>query len=130
MRIDVEGLGQRITALPMEDSSYRDLVALKGRLIYFSEPAQGESDIKMVDLADNKESVLLKDAWFCDPSANGDKIVYRAAGTIGILEIKPDQKAGDGALDLSGLSMTVDYREEWTADVQRSLEGPAGLFLR
>ena len=114
MRIDVEGLGQRITALPMEDSSYRDLVALKGRLIYLSEPAQGESAIKMVDLAEKKESVLLKDAWFCEPSAHGDKIVYRAAGTVGILDIKPDQKAGDGALDLSGLTMTVDHREEWT----------------
>ena len=113
LRIDVEGLGQRITALPIEDSSYRDLVALKGRLIYLSEPAKGESAIKMFDLAESKESVLLKDAWFCEPSAHGDKIVYRAAGTIGILDIKPDQKAGDGQIDLSGLKLTVDCREEW-----------------
>ena len=113
LRIDVEGLGRRITALPIEDSSYRDLVALKGRLIYLSEPAKGEPAIKMYDTAERKEAVLLKDAWYCVPAANADKIVYRGPGVVGILDIKPDQKAGDGQIDLAGLNMAVDYREEW-----------------
>jgi len=113
IRIDVEGLGQRVMALPIEDSSYKYLAALKGRLIYLSEPAKGESAIKMFDLAAQKESVLLKDAWYCIPAARADKIVYRAEGTIGILDIKPGQKAGAGRIDLSGLNLTVDYGKEW-----------------
>ncbi|MEN6312433.1 MAG: PDZ domain-containing protein, partial [Acidobacteriota bacterium] len=113
IRIDVEELGQRIKALPIEDSSYRSLAALEGRLIYLSEPAHGESALKMFDLAAQKESVLLKDAWYAIPAARADKIVYRAAGTIGILDIKPGLKAGEGRIDLSGLNMTIDYGKEW-----------------
>lgn len=113
IRIDVDGLGKRIIALPIEDSSYRDLYALKGKLIYQSSPAAGESAIKMFDIVEKKESILLKDAYYCIPAAHSNKIVYVAAGKIGILDIKKDQKAGDGQIDLSGLNMTVDYRKEW-----------------
>ncbi len=113
IRIDVEGLNQRITVVPIEDSNYSSLIALKGKLIYQSSPAGGESVIKMFDIAGKKESVLLKDAYYCIPAANADKIVYLAAGKVGILDIKPDQKAGDGQIDLSGLNMTIDYEKEW-----------------
>jgi len=113
MHIDIDGLGSRIVPLPVENSNYSDLIALKGKLLYQSSPAQGESAIKMFDMAAQKESIFLKDAYFCIPSARGDKVVYIAPGTIGILDIKADQKAGDGEVDLSGLTMTIDYRKEW-----------------
>lgn len=113
IKIDIDGLGQRITVLPVEDSNYSSLLALKGRLIYQSSLANGESSIKMFDIAEKKESVLLKDAYYCIPAAHADKIVYLAAGKIGILDIKADQKAGDGQIDLSGLNMTIDYKKEW-----------------
>ncbi len=113
MHIDLAGLGNRITPLPVESSNYGDLIALKGKLLYQSSPAHGEPAIKMFDLEAQKESVFLKDSYFCIPSAPGDKVVYLAPGTIGILDIKADQKAGDGAVDLSGLTMAIDYRKEW-----------------
>ena len=113
MRIDVEGLGRRVTALPIEDSNYSNLLALKGKLIYQSEPAKGESSIKMFDTAGKKESQLLKDAWYYSPAAHADALVYRTGGTIGILAIGADQKAGDVQIDLSAMKMTIDCRREW-----------------
>lgn len=113
IRIDIEGLGQRITSLPVENSNYNNLIALKGKLIYTSSPTYGESVIKIYDIVEKKESILLKDAYYCIPAANADKIVYMSAGKIGILDIKPEQKAGDGQIDISGLNMSVDYRKEW-----------------
>ena len=113
LQIDIDGLGQRITALPVEDSNYSDLFAVKGRLIYQSSPAKGESAIKMFDIAGQKEYNLLKDAFYCNPAPDAEKIVYLASGMVGILDFKPDQKAGDGALDLTGMNMTIDYRKEW-----------------
>jgi tricorn protease len=87
---------------------------VKGRLIYQSSPAKGESAIKMFDIAGQKEYNLLKDAFYCNPAPDAEKIVYLASGIVGILDFKPDQKAGDGALDLTGLNMTIDFRKEWS----------------
>ena len=113
LRIDVEGLGQRIAALPIGNSNYRNLMALKGRLIYRSDPDGGEPAVKIYDLVEQKESVLLNGAYACFPAAPAEKLLYFASGRVGILDIPAGQKAGDGLIDLSGLTMTVDYREEW-----------------
>ncbi|MBA4317592.1 MAG: hypothetical protein C0412_04250 [Flavobacterium sp.] len=113
IKIDIEGLGSRISVVPVEDSNYSSLLALKGKLIYQSSPAGGESAIKMFDIAEKKETVLLKDAYYCIPAANANKIVYLAAGMVGILDIKSDQKAGEGLINLSGLKMTINYKKEW-----------------
>jgi tricorn protease len=106
-------LGQRVTALPIEDSNYSNLLALKGKLIYRSEPAKGEASIRRFDMVGKKESPLLKDAWYCSPAAHADALVYRTGGTIGILAMGATQKAGDVQIDLSGLTMTIDLRKEW-----------------
>ena len=113
LRIDVEGLGQRITALPVGNSNYRDLIALNGKLIYRSEPDSGDAAVKIYDMQDGKESNLLDGVFSISPAARADKFLYYGSGRVGILDIKADQKAADGLVDLSGLAMTVDYRKEW-----------------
>jgi len=113
MRIDVEGLGRRVMALPIEDSNYSNLLALKGELIYRSEPAKGESSIKMFDTAGKKEALLMKEAWYYSPAARADMLVYRTGSAIGILAINGDQKSGEGQIDLSDMKMTIDCRKEW-----------------
>jgi tricorn protease len=113
VRIDVEGLGQRVTALPIEDSNYSNLLALKGKLIYQSEPAGGEASIRVFDMGEKKEALLMKDAWSFSPAAKADALVYRTGSAIGILPIRADQKAGDGRIDLSDMKMTIDCRKEW-----------------
>ena len=113
VRIDVEGLGRRGMALPIEDSNYSNLLALKGKLIYQSEPAKGEASIMMFDMGGKKESSLLKEAWYFSPAAYADALVYRTGGGIGILAVKPDQKIEDRPMDLSGLTMTSDCQKEW-----------------
>jgi tricorn protease len=113
LQIDIDGLGDRITSLPVKNARLTDLTAIKGKLIYKSEPSGGESTIHMFDMDAQKESVLLKDAWYCVPAAKADKIIYRSHKQIGVLDIQPDQKAGDGLLDFSGLKVTVDYKKSW-----------------
>ncbi|MCX6559116.1 MAG: PDZ domain-containing protein [Candidatus Aminicenantes bacterium] len=113
IRIDVDGLGQRITTLPVANSNYRDLTARSGRLIYRSEPDGGEPAVKIFDLAGPKESTLLNAGYAVYPAARADKLLYSGSGRVGLLDIRADQKAGDGLIDLSGLRMTVDYRQEW-----------------
>jgi tricorn protease len=114
-RIDTDGLGERITAVPIGSSTYTNLVALKGKLIYNSDPAKGEASVKMYDMAENKESTLVKeDVWSWAPAAQAEKLAFRMAGRVGILDIKPDQDTRNGQFDLSGLKISIDHGKEWT----------------
>jgi len=113
LRIDLEGLGSRIAALPIEASNYSRLAARPGKLIYRSEPDQGERTIKLFDMASGTESDLIQGVWYVIPAARADKFVYGSAGMVGIADIQPDQQRGDGEVDLSGLTMRIDYRQEW-----------------
>ncbi|MGZ5422993.1 MAG: S41 family peptidase [Candidatus Aminicenantales bacterium] len=113
LRIDLEGLGRRVTALPIEDSNYSNLLALESKLIYQSEPAKGEASIRMFDLVKKKEALLMKGAGTYSPAAQAGTLVYRTGSTIGIRTIGADQEAGDGPIDLSDLKMTIDCRKEW-----------------
>ncbi|NLH77788.1 MAG: hypothetical protein GX465_12190 [Acidobacteria bacterium] len=113
LRIDVEGLGERIVALPVEDSTYDALRAVEGGLVYRSSPSSGASSFKLFDLASKKESVLSSDAFYLAPAARSAKAVYRADEGIGILDLHGEKNAGDAKLDLSGLRMDVDRRREW-----------------
>ncbi|HNY01775.1 MAG TPA: PDZ domain-containing protein [Bacteroidales bacterium] len=114
LHIDTEGLGQRITAFPVGDSYFSSLMAVRGGVIYHSSPACGETMIRMFDIANQKEINLLSDAFYYSLSTGAPKLVYQAGSSVGILEYRPGQKAGDGALDLAGMNMTIDYPEEWS----------------
>ncbi|MBU8869962.1 MAG: PDZ domain-containing protein [Gemmatimonadales bacterium] len=113
IRVDLEGLGDRIAALPIEESNYSRLTVLKNKLIYRSQPDQGKSSFKLFDLASSTESDLIKDVWYCIPAAQSDKMVYVVAGMVGIVDIEANQEAGEGLVDLSGLNMRIDYQQEW-----------------
>ncbi|MEN6310849.1 MAG: PDZ domain-containing protein, partial [Acidobacteriota bacterium] len=128
-RIDVEGLGSRITALPVEASNYSDLLALKGRLVYRSEPAKGEAALKMLDLADGKETSLPRNARFFAPAARADAIAYRAGDKIGVWNIAPDGKIKETPVDLSALTMTIDWRQEWRQIFDAAWRSARDLFF-
>ena len=113
IRVDIDGLGRRITALPVQASTYSDLRALKGRLIYRSEPAGEEPSSRLFDLATGKETTLPKKAGSLSPAARADKIAYRSGDRLGIWTIQPDGDVAETPLDLSGLTMTIDLRQEW-----------------
>jgi len=114
IEIDVEGLGERIMALPVKDSTYDALRAVEGGLVYRSSPASGGSSFKLFDLASKKETTLSESAFYLVPAAHAAKAVYRADEGIGILDLRAERQVADvGRLDLSGLFMDLDRRREW-----------------
>ncbi len=112
-RIDVEGLGERALALPVEDSSYDALRAVEGGLIYRSSPAAGAPGFKRFDLGSMKEAVLSESAFYLVPADHAARAVYRSGEGIGILDLDREKGVGDAKLDLSGLRMDLDRGEEW-----------------
>jgi tricorn protease len=127
-RVDLEGIGNRIVALPVDPAVIGSYLASKGFIFYSTTPLQGLSGpipgesaaIHVYDLKERKDKVLLEGAQRFALSFDGSKLLYEAEGgrdghTYGIIDAKPDgpKKPGDGALNLSGMKVQVDPSAEW-----------------
>ncbi len=140
-RIDLQGIGDRIVAVPVPPGNLERLAAAKGELLFVSKPTQGIAGplpgeppaIQIYDLKERKGGVLVSGATAFALSFDGTKVLYAApkkpeaggdeeesgpvARTFGIVDAKlPEKeahKAGEGALDLAGMQAELDPREEW-----------------
>lgn len=129
-RVDLDGIQNRIVALPMPPSIIRTLAAAKDLLLYGSAPIQGLSGplpgetaaVHAYDLKDRKDKVLIENVERFALSFDGTKMLYQSSGpngeagrTYGIIDTKSDapKKVGDGALNLAALRMEVDPTQEW-----------------
>jgi len=122
-RIDLEGIQNRIVALPVPPAVISGMGAAKGFLYYSTQPVQGlsgpipgeEPALHVYDLKERKEKTLIEgiDRWII--SSDGSKILYQAKDAYGIIDAKPDgtKKPGDGALNLGGLRAEIDPPAEW-----------------
>ena len=106
--IDVEGINNRIIALPLPTSDYRNLAAVDGGVLYIS-----DGKLKKYNIADEKEEVILEKAIQALVSGDGKMILYRSGRDFGITKIAPGQKPDAGKLKLDGLEMKIDPAKEW-----------------
>ena len=137
-RIDLDGIQNRVTAVPMPVSNIVRLQAGKNGVYYATSPIRGlsgpvpgeHSAIHVYDLKERKDEVLLSGATSFTLSFDGSKLLYSGTGsdadddddpgprtrTFGIIDAKPSgtpHHMGDGALNLSSLEMRIDPRAEW-----------------
>ena len=124
-RIDLDGIQNRLVALPVPPASITALDAAKGFVYYFTQPVQGLSGplpgedpvLHAFDLTERKDKTVIRGIGRWWLSHDGSKILYevKAGPAFGIIDAKPDAgaKIGDGALNLSGLRLDVDPPAEW-----------------
>ncbi len=115
VRIDWQGLKDRLIILPADAGNYSNLSAVSGKVIFHRRPHTGAADrsspVMYYDLKERKEQTILDDANEYVLSADGKKMLVRKALTYAIIDVKPGQKMGKPlALDLE---MTVEPRSEW-----------------
>ena len=120
IKIDIQGIGDRVVALPTDPGNYEKLKAAKGKILYLSQPTRtltGERPKKtlhMYDMEKRKDHQLLSELDGYDLSADGKKIMYRSGKKFGIIDAEPGtHKIGDGELKLSQMEMKVDRKQEW-----------------
>src|SRR3989441_1243084 len=136
-RIDLDGIQDRIVALPGEPAVIRSFSAAKGFIYFATAPAQGlsgpipgeASAVHAYDLKERKNKVLIEEVERFALSFDGTKLLYEsgppgggagaegaAAHSYGIIDAKPDEKpkkVGDGALALANMRAEVDPPDEW-----------------
>jgi tricorn protease len=106
--IDVDGINNRIIALPPKAGEYRNLAAVDGGVLYIS-----DGKLTKYNIAEEKEEVILEKAVQAQVSADGKMMLYRSGGDFGITKIAPGQKPDAGKLKLNNLEMKIDPAKEW-----------------
>ncbi|MCZ6776907.1 MAG: PDZ domain-containing protein [Ignavibacteria bacterium] len=113
VKVDVEGLQQRITSLPISAASYRNLVSVGDKLYYVR---KGSNDKKaklfLYDL-DKQEETDLGDFGGFEISADKKKMLVGQDGTYAIIDLPTSEIKIKDKLDLSDMNAKLDRRAEW-----------------
>ena len=121
VNIDLDGLGQRIVAMPVAAGDYYNLQTAQDHLLYACLlPGQFGSqrprvDLLVYDLKERKAETFkegILDYWV---SADGKKLLYRPAGQprFVLAGIEKHNPADDVMINLDALEVFVDPRAEW-----------------
>ncbi|MBK8877371.1 MAG: PD40 domain-containing protein [Haliscomenobacter sp.] len=127
VRIDFDGLNQRILSLDLPSKNYGGLEAGEEGVLFFAEwPSNPLTSpaftVSRYSLKERKSEEVMKDLQRFDLSADGKKLLYgTASGAWGIVDAGGTPKPGDGALDLGDMQMLADpmaeakqiFREAW-----------------
>jgi len=110
MRVDLDGLGDRIMPLPgVDPGSYRGLIPTEDGLLYFSGGA-----LHSYSLEDRESKEIIARINGFAITADQKKLVYRSGGSdFGIVDVKPGQKNDAGRLDLEEMNLHIDPKVEW-----------------
>lgn len=135
--IDIQGIGARVVALPVEPGHVENLSAGADGQIYFIRrvgispgrrpTSRGKGTLRRFDLKSREEETLAEGVGKFKISADHKKILYRAdeprreqglgerpsGGTVlGVVDAGKFNK-GDGALKLDSITVEVEPRSEW-----------------
>ena len=121
VRVDLDQIGQRVLALPLPARNYAGLVAGKDGVLFLAEAPPVDSGggndpfaVVKFDLSTRKSDKFLDGVTSFDVSHSGEKALYqRAGGAWFIAGTAQAPKPGEGALNLSDLTVQVDPRAEW-----------------
>jgi tricorn protease len=119
--IDLDGIGQRILALPIPARDYQGIVAGKPSTLYLLESQPGTAallgpaalTLHKFDLEKRKVDKVMEGIAAIDLSNNGEKILYKLGEGWFIATTSQPIKPGEGALKLDEMKVYVDPRAEW-----------------
>ena len=130
MTVDLEGLADRVEALPLSAANYRQLRAAEGELL-FLDAASGDfnrfdyrepppRELKAFSYGSRSVRTLAEGVDAYSLAADGGHVAYRAGDSVTIISLDPGPGAqpapsdsGPKPLDLSRLVARVDPPAEW-----------------
>ena len=122
VKIDWDGLSNRVEALPLEQGNYRYLTVNKNALYYLNKD-EGDfnrfeyrlpesMDLYSFCFEKQKEHKILEEINSYKLSFDGKKIAYKKGKDIGIINSSETDSKGN-SLSLSGLKMWYEPKAEW-----------------
>ena len=122
-KIELEGIGSRVTVLPVPPGRYAGLSAYAGKLLYLEiRPAPAGDDqgpptnfaIHVFNLEKREDKTVIADIRpGYAASKDGGKLLYRSRDAFGIVETSEGKHPGDGKIGADNLATIVDPKLEW-----------------
>ncbi len=120
VKVDPEGLKERIIALPVETANYGQISAIGNSVYYLKlKDLEDQPSLMLYDLGERKEKDLGKIGGY-ELSADGKKMLVAKDRAFGIIDLPKGPINLETRLDLSGLECTVDPRQEWNQIFEES----------
>ena len=119
VRIDFDGIGQRIVALPIPAGNILGLAAGKEGVLFVAvQPAEagpgpGGFNVRRFDLEKRKIEDFLSGVGDFDIAASGEKVLYQQGGKWAIAASEGEPKPGEGVLPTDGVQVRIEPRAEW-----------------
>ncbi|HUK88954.1 MAG TPA: PDZ domain-containing protein, partial [Blastocatellia bacterium] len=121
VRIDFEGIDQRIIALPIPSLNYVDLTVGKANMVYVLElPPGGPTQfgppaltVHKYDLEKRKFEKVMDGVTYFSVSFNGEKMLYHQRPGWFIASTTVPAKPGEGMLKTAEMEVYVDPKTEW-----------------
>ncbi|HOC18181.1 MAG TPA: PDZ domain-containing protein [Vicinamibacterales bacterium] len=113
VKIDVEGLPNRILTIPVPAAELSGLQAGEANQIYYARSVDRRTELHRYDLGTRKDETLLPDVRGYLVSADGKKLLYRAGENWAIASTKAKIEPSQGRLNLDALEVRVDPAAEW-----------------
>ena len=119
IRIDFEGLAERVVRVPVDYDNYTGLAAVKGHLLYrrtapfyYGREADLKPALRLFSVEDREESTLAEDADAYALSADGKKVLVRSGPSFMLHDVQA--KGGESkAVSVKGLMVERVPAEEW-----------------
>ncbi len=113
VKVDLDGLADRIVALPIETANYGRIHATGDSVYYIRvKDFERQPSLMLYSLADLKETDLGKIGDY-EVSADGKKMLVQEDRAYGIIDLPKAPVKLDARLDLSGMEVALDRRQEW-----------------
>ena len=115
VRIDFEGLQNRILAVNVPVRAYEEVKAGEAGIVFISENIPNQSGVVVhhYDLKERKAKEFMSGISEFDISADNKKFHYRAGNVLGIVDAKGSAKVGDGKVSTSDMTFLLDPQAEW-----------------
>ncbi len=111
VKIDLEGIQQRIIEIPVEAGNYWNLWSVEDKIYYNMADEKGMA-AKVYDLKQKKETDLGSDVSF-DITADGKKMLVRQRSRYAMIDLPSSKISTEKYIDMSDLKIWVDNRQEW-----------------
>ncbi len=118
VKVDVDGLSERVVALPLKPAGYADLQAgPAGQLLYLKQPGaerpDGEWSLARYDFEKRKEETLLEGLASYEVSHDGQRVLVRVKDDWSICDLGDKLDTAKFKLNVEGVQVRVDPPAEW-----------------